>query len=81
MENVAIWIFVCKRRLLSYVYGGSSGLSDCIRRVFRTVELLFYIVVSANSVPNRLVVLGVGNVAMQCTSVLCKRLRSIGVTT
>ena len=53
--------------------GGNTD-PDCAIRVSRTVEFLFYSVVSRSREK-----LSVGNFAMACNSHLAKRLRAIGV--
>jgi hypothetical protein len=59
--------------------GGGSSDVDCLLRISRTVEFLFYCIVSRPLSPRKLKVMCAGNLANYCGSLLARRLRAVGV--
>jgi hypothetical protein len=60
--------------------GGGSSDIECILRISRMVEFLFYAIVSRPDLCRRLVLMCSGNLASYCGSQLARRLRSLGVS-
>jgi hypothetical protein len=60
--------------------GGGSSDIECMLRIARMVEFLFYAIVSRTNICRRLTLMCSGNLAGYCGSLLSRRLRSLGVS-
>lgn len=73
------YVFLNADYLPSSLGGGDAGI-ECVRRISRTIELLFLLVITRVQAKHKVTLLSVGSLAGYCGSSLSRRLRSVGVS-